>query len=178
MVPESSPGKRSVRHQSGNVDSLIKSDYFPCAYWFFASSCPLAVLWGLWGSGQRQTVPPRSGPACSEWLVSLSSSDPSNHQLLWQCHHQTILETDLAGRSWGSGRRGTAGPTSARQVYDFDFTGVELPRHGGGGWCGMKLTRDWRTVYLGLLYIHFINILVSTIHRPTQMLKYDGVTSQ
>ena len=38
----------------------------------------------------------------------------------------------------GQGRRGTDFPTGTPQVYDFDLVGVELRRHGGGGWCRMN----------------------------------------
>nr|XP_035960175.1 zinc finger protein 69 homolog B-like isoform X9 [Halichoerus grypus] len=38
----------------------------------------------------------------------------------------------------GQGRRGIDFATSAPQVHDFDLVGVELRRHGGGGWCRMN----------------------------------------
>ena len=38
----------------------------------------------------------------------------------------------------GQGRSGTDFPTGAPQVHDFDLVGVELMRHGGGGWCRMN----------------------------------------
>ena len=85
-----------------------------CVMCFFASFCLVVGLWGLWWSGRRQKAPPSSGPVCSEWSVSLWSSDPSSHQLLWWSptfghhqlvgHHQLFLETGPGGRSWGPGR--------------------------------------------------------------------------
>ena len=38
----------------------------------------------------------------------------------------------------GQGRRGTDFPTGTPQEHDFDLAGVELRRHGGGGWCRMN----------------------------------------
>ena len=63
----------------------------------------------------------QSGPVCSELSVSLSSSDPSNHQLPCRCHHLPFLETDPVAWILGPGQT---------WHYDFDLLGVEFRQHG------------------------------------------------
>lgn len=66
------------------------------------SFCFLEVPLGL-DSRQRQKVPCQSGPVCSKWSASLTSSDPSNYRLPCPGHHQPF-ETDPEGWSLGPGQ--------------------------------------------------------------------------
>ena len=122
---------------TSNVSYLIRSDSSTVLNVFCFSLSQDDSLRALM-SGQRQKAQPPCGPVCSEWSVSLSSSDPSSHWYLFGDAIANAFWRQIQGANLGGqGRRGTAFPTSAPLVHDFDFTGGELWRHGGGGWCRM-----------------------------------------
>lgn len=117
--------------------------YFHCASCFSAPFCLLVVPWGLSSSGQRQKVPLQSGPVCSEWSISPSFLDPSNHWLPWWGHHQTFLETDPGGQSWRPGQTWHWLPHRGTSGKDFDLGRAELRRHGGAGRCWTNPDSGW-----------------------------------
>lgn len=127
-------------HLPGNGDHLIKTDVSTVSS-VSASSCLLVVPWGLQKFLRSRRY--HSIWACLLWMISFTvSSDPSNHQLPWWCHHQPLLQTD-PGASLGG--RADMVPTSplCTSLYDSDLVGVEFRRHGGGRWCQNNVDFWW-----------------------------------
>lgn len=131
-------GQRAVSHLPGNVDNLIKSDVSTV----FNVLLLLPVSWWLLEGFDDQ------GRGRGNHLnLSLSVLDGQFH-----CNPETFPVTGSLGNVvtnffWrqtqrtdlrSQGRCGADFASGASQVHDFDFVGVELGRHGGGGWCRMN----------------------------------------
>ena len=121
----------------GSVDDLVKSDVSTVLNVFLLLSVPWWLLEGFDDQGRSRRY---------HLNLDLSVLNGQFH-----CNPQTLPITSCLGNVitdlfWrqakgadlgGQGRCGTNFPTSAPQVHDFDLLGVELRRHGGGGWYRM-----------------------------------------
>ena len=127
-----------MQHLSGNADNLIKSDVSTVLNVFLL----LSVSWWFLDGFDDQSRSRR-------YHLSLGLSVLNGQ---FHCNPQSLPITSCLGDVitsvfWrqtqgadlgGQGRCPTDFPTSAPQVHDFDLVGVELRRHGGGGWCQMN----------------------------------------
>ena len=130
--------------------------HFHCASWFrgffcfvLSVCCVLGFFFSfflLLGSlralmiRQRQKLLPQSGPVCSAWSVSLWSSDPSNHWVLWQCDHQPFFSLDRpSGLTLGT-RTDVALTSPPVHLRYMTLIWLESDL---GGWCQMNLDSGW-----------------------------------
>lgn len=82
----------------GNVEDLIRSA-IPTVSCVFTSYCVLVAPWRF--DDQEETESTTSpGPICSEWSVSLSTSELSIHWL--PCYHQLFRKDRLKGLTAGT----------------------------------------------------------------------------
>ena len=125
-------------HLPGNVDDLIKSDVSTVLNVSLLLSVPWWFLEGFDDKGRSRRYHLNLG------LSALNGQFHCNPQTLPITSCLSDVITDLFWRQaqgadlGDQSRRGTDFPTGAPQVHDFDLIGVELRRHGGGGWWRMN----------------------------------------